>query len=167
MHSCEIDMEALRRLTAQGYSIPHETALCNRYVSQYIVGMFAKKVIGESQSETICLSSEDLLNFVFDRSESFLVPFSESVTAERNKATESGKSSIWNLVGSITEGEMQITPGIQAADILAWGLNRKNTSQEGKDGMYLAHILKQIVMCTWKEYDETTLRREFGLKDYR
>jgi hypothetical protein len=106
-----------------------------------------------------------MLNFVFDRNESFLDPFLEKVNNEKNKARDSGMHTIWQLVDTIVEGEMKTSPGLQAADILAWGLNRQNTASEGREGKYLAHILKQLVMCTWKEYDESTMRKEFARLD--
>jgi len=107
------------------------------------------------------LGPEDLLNFVFDRSEDFHNPFSEKINKEKGIAEQSGKQSIWQFVDSITEGEMKTTPGIQAPDILAWGVNRQNTALEGREGKHLAYILKQLVMCTWKECDEDALRKEF------
>jgi hypothetical protein len=98
---------------------------------------------------------------VFDRNESFIGPFSKKVNREKDESERSGQHSIWQLVDSITEGNMKTTPGLQAADILAWGINRQNTAAEGKAGKHLAYILKQLVTCTWKEYDEITLRHEF------
>jgi hypothetical protein len=160
MHSCEVDMNAWRRLTQQGFDIPSEVDLCNRYVSEYIVGLFAKKILTESMYETISLAREDLLNYVFDQNESFIGPFSKKVNKEKDESERSGQHSIWQLVDGITEGNMKNTPGLQAADILAWGLNRQNTAMEGKEGKHLAYILKQLVMCTWKEYDEAALCRE-------
>ena len=66
MHSCEIDMEAWRRITSDGYRIPSEIDLCNRYVSQYIVGLFTKQVLQSSNNHSVVLPKEDLLNFIFD-----------------------------------------------------------------------------------------------------
>jgi hypothetical protein len=43
MHSCEVDMNAWRKLTAEGRTILSEVCLCNRYVSEYIVGLFAQR----------------------------------------------------------------------------------------------------------------------------
>ena len=161
MHSCEIDMKAWRGLIQQGFPIPSEVDLCNRYVSEYIVAMFANKLLRESEFETISLASDDLLSFVFDRNEAFFGPFSKKVSDEKHDSERSGKASIWQLVVSITEGQMKTTPGLQAADVLAWGINRQNTAAEGKEGKHLAYILRQLVMCTWKEYDEVAMHREF------
>ena len=163
MHSCEVDMNAWRKLAAQGQAIPSEVDLCNRYVAEYIVGIFAQCIVNASQSQTICLGREDLLSFVFDRNERFRASFSKKVNGEKSRAERSGKHSIWQLVDSITEGEMKATPGLQAADILAWGVNRQNTASEGREGKHLAHILKQLVKCTWKEYDEANMLKEFSV----
>ena len=123
--------------------------------------MFANKLLRESESETISLASDGLLSFVFDRNEAFIGPFSKKVCDEKHDSERSGEASIWQLVGGITEGQMKTTPGLQAADVLAWGINRQNTAAEGKEGKHLAYILRQLVMCTWKEYDEVAMLREF------
>lgn len=161
MHSCEVDMNAWRRLTEGGYHIPSEIDLCNKYVPSYIVSMFANKVLKESKSNRIFLYTKDLLNFVFDRNESFQQPFLDAVNSEKDKSKDTGQASMWQLVNGIKEDNAKTTPGLQAADILAWGLNRQNTAAEGKEGKHLAYILKQLVMCTWKEYDEAAMCREF------
>ena len=163
MFSCGIDMKAWRKLSLAGISLPSEVELCNRYVSQVIVARFARSVLeAYKQSETITMHQDDLLNFVFDRHESFRRPFEDFINAEKNEAGRSGKSTIWQFVDGIAEGDMKRTPGIQAADILAWGTNRENTAQEGKDGISLAYIMKQVIAATWKEYDESRLLSEFG-----
>jgi hypothetical protein len=56
---------------------------------------------------------------------------------------------------------MRTTPGIQAADVLAWSSNRENTVAEGEEGKHIAYLLHQIVMSTRKVYDRETLLKEF------
>jgi hypothetical protein len=163
MHSCEVDMNAWRKLTSENLIIPSEISLCNRYVSEYIVGLFAQDFLHSSPAESIVLGPEKMLNFVFYRNESFIKPFSEKVNDEKGKAEQSGLQSIWQLVDSIVEGEMKRTQGLQAVDVLAWGINRQNAASEGSEGKHLAHVLRQIVRCTWKIYDEPTMRKEFAL----
>lgn len=163
MFSCGIDMEAWRKLSLSGIPLPSEIELCNRYVSQVIVATFAASVLeAYKDSEVITMHQGDLLNFVFDRNESFRRPFEDFINAERDEAERSGKSTIWQFVDGIAEDEMKQNPGIQAADILAWGTNRENTAREGKDGTSLAYIMKQVIAATWKEYDESRLLSEFG-----
>lgn len=163
MHSCVIDMNAWRELVACGCDIPSEITLCNRYVSQYIVQMFARKVMEQAgEMEQFSIPVEDLLSFSFDRNEDFFDSFRAFVNREKQISKERGEGGMWDLVDGIGESEMIHSPGIQAADILAWGINRENTASEGSSGKYLAYILRQLVTSTWKEYDRPTLLREFG-----
>lgn len=161
MHSCEIDMEAWRSLVTAGYDLPSDVELCNRYVCEAIMGLFAKELISNSPSEVIHLSKGDLLSFIFDRNERFMGSFSEKVNREKDISEKHHTFSVWQLVDSVTEANMQTVPGIQAADILAWGVNRQNIADEGSEGKHLAYILRQIVRCTWKVFDEAALRKEF------
>lgn len=163
MHSCVIDMDAWRELSDAGCSVPSEIDLCNKYVSEFIVGCFAHKLISENHGmPIISLRSEQLLTFVFDRNEQFREPFGRFVNEEREKANGAAVSSIWQLVDGIGEDDMKRTPGLQAADIFAWGINRENTVAEGEDMRYLAHILRQIVVVFYKEYSRDALLAEFG-----
>jgi len=162
MHSCVIDMDAWRELTSQGIRLPSDVELCNRYVSQYIVFLFAKKVLKEAQTrnmpDTFFMHPDDLLSFIFDRGEDYLEHFRQFVN--REKAT--GDGTMWHLVDGVGERDMRYTPGLQAADIFAWGINRENTKNEGEEGTHVAHILRQVVASFAKEYDRDTLLREFG-----
>ena len=158
MHSCVIDMNARRELTDSGCFIPSAIELCNRYVSGYIVALFAQKVLEQAPAETVLIPTDDLLNFTFDRNEDFFEPFRKFVNEEKRK----GESTIWHLVDGVGEGEMKTTPGIQAADVLAWALNRENTVSEDEEGKHIAYLLHQVVMSTTKVYDRATLLREFG-----
>jgi hypothetical protein len=163
MHSCVIDMNAWRELVAGGCDIPSETALCNRYVSHYIVAMYARKVLEHNADKShFYMRTEDLLNFSFDRSEDFYEPFRLFVNKEKQRSVIRGECAMWDLVDGVGEADMRDTPGIQAADILAWGTNRENTAAEGADGAHLAHILRQLVASTSKEYNRDALVNEFG-----
>jgi hypothetical protein len=164
MHSCVIDMDAWRDLTASGCESPSAVELCNRYVSKYIVALFAAKVLERAPSEVFLIARDDLLNFTFDRNEDFFDPFRKFVNSEKEEAERTGDSPIWKLVDGVGEGEMKTTPGIQAADVLAWALNRESTVSKGEEGKHIAYLLHQIVMSTTKLYDRQTLSRKFGSK---
>lgn|GEM_PF-2257609 len=168
MFSCAINMNTWRELDREGSRLPSETSICNRCVSEYIVARFAENVLRKSEDkEIITLRHGDLLNFVFDRGERFCKPFAAFVDSEKDRAGSAGHNAIWQLVDGISEGEMKRSPGLQAADMLAWGTNRENTAPQGSEGTRLAFIMRQLVVASWKEYDESTLRREFGASSPR
>lgn len=163
MHSCAIHMDAWRELADSGVSIPSEIDLCNKYVCQVITAMFANKSLKEAPPGPIInLHKDDLLNFVFDRSEPFFEPFRRFVNQEKDDAERTSVPSIFQFIDGVGEGEMKLTPGLQAADILAWGTNRENTMAEGQEGTRFAWMLRQIVTYTLKEFDRDVFVREFG-----
>jgi hypothetical protein len=84
MHSCVVDMEAWRDLTSHGVHIPSEIELCNQYVSQVIVAMFANNILSKSDNSPLLeLYADELLNFVFDRSEPFFESFRVFINTEK------------------------------------------------------------------------------------
>jgi len=158
--SCVVDMDDWRKVYAEGIDIPSEIVLCNAYVPRQAMLAAARSLLKANEGKQhIPLTPGDLIHFVFDRNEPFLAPFDAEWNAEKDKANRSGVFSPWLLVGSVGEGTMTITPGLQAADILAWGLNRENTAPEGHYGTGLAEILRNMTAGTYIYIDEHVLRR--------
>ena len=112
--------------------------------------------------ETIELTGDDLLHFIFDRNEPYRAPFSEQWHRELNAAETAGTSSIWQLIQDVTEGRANVTPGLQAADMWAWALNRENLASIGQHGTGLAEVMRALIPSSRKVYDEDALRREYG-----
>jgi len=56
---------------------------------------------------------------------------------------------------------MKSTPGIQAADIIAWSVNRETFAKEGQTAKYLGHILRQVIPSHYVVWDETKMRQQF------
>ena len=81
------------------------------------------------------------------------------MNTKKDEANRAGIFSPWLLFDSVAEGTMTTTPGIQAADILAWGLNRENTAPEGHYGTGLANILRNITAGTYAYVDEKLIRK--------
>jgi hypothetical protein len=157
--SCVVDMDDWRKVNAEGIDIPSEITLCNAYVPRQAVLTAAKSLLNAHEGKKhIPLEPDFLIHVVFDRNEPFFAPFDAEWNAEKDKANRSGVFSPWILVDSVAEGTMETTPGIQAADILAWGLNRENTAPEGHYGTGLAEILRNITAGTWMHVDEDVLR---------
>jgi hypothetical protein len=57
--------------------------------------------------------------------------------------------------------EMTKTPGIEAADIVAWGRNRETFAKDGELSSHLAHILRQVLPTTYVIWNEAKLREQF------
>ena len=159
--SCVVSMDDWRKIhDDEGVDIPTEIALCNFYVPRQAVVTAANSLLKANEGRRhIPLMPDALIHIVFDRSEPFFEPFRAEWNAEKDKANRGIAFSPWLLVDSVTEGTMKTTPGIQAADILAWGLNRENTAPEGHYGTGLANILKNITAGTYANVDEQMLRK--------
>lgn len=159
--SCVVNMDDWRKVHAEGaISIPSEISLCNAYVPRQAMLTAAKSLLKAHEGKQhIPLTPDDLIHIVFDRNEPFFAPFSAEWNAKKDEANRSGIFSPWLMVDSVFEGTMETTPGIQAADILAWGLNRENTAPEGHYGTGLANILRNITAGTYIYVDEEILRR--------
>jgi len=56
---------------------------------------------------------------------------------------------------------MRKTPGIQAADIIAWGMNRETFAKEGDMVKYLGHILRTVVPSLFVIWDEAKMRQHY------
>jgi len=56
---------------------------------------------------------------------------------------------------------MKKIPGIQAADIIAWGRNRETFAKEGDIASHLAHILRQVMPTSYVIWNEAKLREQF------
>lgn len=158
--SCVVDMDDWRKVRAEGIAIPSEISLCNAYVTRPAMAAAANSLlIAHKGKEDIPVGADDLIHFVFDRNEPFFDPFKAEWNMEKDKYDRTREFSPWILVDSVTEGDMKTTPGIQAADILAWGLNRENTAPQGDYGTGLAEILRNITAGTFMHIDEGVLRR--------
>lgn len=159
--SCVVDMEAWRKVTGEGVQLPSEIEICNTYCGKVAVAAAVNSLVMANEEEVIDVRRKDLIHFIFDRSEPFFEKFKDEWNAGKNHAEKTGKFSPWQLVDSVTEGSMKTTPGIQAADILAWGLNRENTAPEGHYGTGLADILRKVTAGTYTYVDEDLLRKLF------
>lgn len=159
--SCVVDMNDWRKIhDEEGIDIPTEITLCNAYVPRQAVLTAVRSLLKAHEGkQQIPLTADDMIHIVFDRNEPFFGPFKDEWNAKKDEANRTGIASPWILVDSVTEGTMQTTPGIQAADILAWGLNRENTAPEGHYGTGLAEILRNITAGTWANINEDLLRQ--------
>ena len=57
--------------------------------------------------------------------------------------------------------EMKKTPGIQAADMIAWYTNREQVAEAGAKGKHFAHIARQVVPSFGQIWTEARLKEQF------
>jgi hypothetical protein len=160
MYYCTIDLEARRRLVKdEGFKIPLPVDLCNEFCSETVLKAHFKKA-WDKDPDT---QTAEEMAFVFDAGEKFYGPFRKKWEAEVKKFRRDGGFNPWNVITSVTTTtNMKKLPGLQAADILAWAVNREHTVQEGSPGKYHAHFLRQVVSQYYIDFDEMKLRQKYG-----
>jgi Protein of unknown function (DUF3800) len=155
MFYCAVDLEAWKKLRAETYPLPSPIELCNQFCSEFILMWYLNKY-----PDIINLHS-DTIKYFFDKGEGFKRPFEDKWIEETKRSEETGVWSVWNLVEQVSEVDMKKVPGVQAADILAWAVNREKTSAAGKNGTFLRHIMQQVIPASCVIWDEEKFRKHF------
>ena len=160
MFYCTVDLGAWNKLKGEGYEIPEPIDLCNEFAVFGVQIWYAYKYPLESEVFNL---KTDGQHYVFDRGEDYYLPFRTKWNLEKDKFENTGALSPWILIDDIGEADMRKTPGIQAADILAWSVNRDHIAPEGYPGKMYLHIMKQVIPSGSVFYNEGTLRKKYGI----
>jgi hypothetical protein len=129
--------------------------LCNTFCSEFVLSWYAFNYPGVLDPKT------DSIKYFFDRNEGFFQPFYNKWNRERNLSEATGEWSIWNAIEEVAPVEMTKTPGIQAADIIAWGRNRETFTKDGDIAKYLARILRSVIPSSYVVWDEAKMRKQY------
>lgn len=160
MFHCTVDIGAWHKLIGEGYGIPEPIEMCNEFAVFAVQLWYAYKY--PLESEVINLET-DGQHYVFDRNEQFYLPFRTKWNLEKDLFENTGALSPWVLIDDVGEADMKKTPGIQAADILAWSVNREHTAPEGYPGKMYLHIMKQVIPSGFIFWDEDKMRKNYGI----
>ena len=155
MFYCAIDLKAWRKLKAETYELPDPIEMCNSYCSETVLGWYFYHY------PDVINPRIDTVKYFFDQNEYFKKPFEEKWIRERSRAEKSSQWSPWQMIKEVTAVDMRNAPGIQAADIVAWAVNRENLVQHGKKAKYLGHIMRQVIPSLHVVWDETKMRQHF------
>lgn len=154
MFYCSVDLFAWKTLRAETYQMPEPVDLCNSFCSESILGWY---IFHYPDMFDAC----DRLKYFFDRKEYFENPFKDKWNRERSQSEATGDWSVWNLIDEVAPVEMETAPGVQAADIIAWSMNRETFAKEGEPGKYFGHIIRQVVPSRYVVWNEEKLRAQF------
>jgi hypothetical protein len=155
---CSVDLVAWHKLRAETYQMPDPIALCNTYCSEFV--LYWCELVYPPRA-TVIDPRTDSVRCFFDRNEYFFQPFYDKWNRERNQADATGRWSIWNAIDEVAPVEMKKTPGIQAADIVAWGRNRETFTKDGDIGSHLLYLLRKVIPMSSVVWDEAKLREQF------
>lgn len=140
--NCTVDMGAYRKLQAENYQMDSVVDLCNEGCVERMMQWYIREYRGLDYQAM----------YYFDRDEPFEPVFKAKWERELSRDEQLGTYSIWNHIRCISTLNMRTTPGLQIADMLAWGHNReatgKNTHQHIALGM---RALSHTKHFTWNE----------------
>jgi len=155
MFYCSIDLNAWRKLRNETYQMPDPVEMCNLFCAETVLGWYLQYYPDLLNPET------DRVKYFFDRDEYFYRPFYEKWQRERDAAEQRQGWSVWKIIEEVSTVEMQKTPGIQAADIVAWAINRETFAKEGDMAKHLGHILRTVIPSYHVVWNEAKLRQQY------
>lgn len=149
--ACTIDMDAYRKLVIEGYSMDDPIAICNESVAKRVMYWFHFVRRG------IDLTAA----YYFDRGEPFEPEFKRRWELELEIDGLSGDDSVWSHIACVCSADMKTIPGLQVADMLAWGLNRQSVNSSPR-GRHLATAMANFMPCKLVTWTEDALRKKYG-----
>jgi len=155
MFYCAVDLKAWHKLRAETYPLPNPIDMCNEFCSRGVLLWYISKY-----PEVVNLQT-DTVKYFFDKGEPFKQAFEDEWNRETKRSEDRGVWSVFNLIEQITPVEMRKVPGVQAADILAWAVNREQTSAAGKKGTMMRHIMMQVIPASSVVWDEAKIRKHY------
>jgi Protein of unknown function (DUF3800) len=155
---CSVHIAAWDKLRAETYQMPDPVELCNKFCSEFVLTWYG---FVYKPTSFVMDPRSDSVRYFFDKNEYFFQPFCDRWKLETNTSDATGRWSIWNAIDEVAPVEMRKTPGIQAADIIAWGRNRETFAKEGDIAKDLVHIMRQVTPTSYVIWDEAKLRQQF------
>jgi uncharacterized protein DUF3800 len=165
MFHCVIDLKARDRLLEEGYLIPSPAQICSDFTARNVLRWHSGK------KETFSLSTEqsedgnedsDSFHFFFDMEEECEKIFREEWNLGWADAKRTRKFNPWVMIDAVSSANSRKVPGLQAADLRAWSVNRRKTSDEGMPGYAFSEIMDNIIPSGFLELDEIRLREIYG-----
>jgi hypothetical protein len=160
MFYCTVDIGAWHKLKNEGYEIPGPIDLCNEFSVFGVQLWYAYKFPLKTEVFDLKTDGE---HYVFDRNEEFYLPFRAKWNLEKDNFENTGALSPWVLIDDVTEADMRKVPGIQAADILAWSVNREHTAPNDFPGKAYLEIMKQVIPFGSMLWNENAMRKKYGI----
>jgi Protein of unknown function (DUF3800) len=160
MFYCGIDLDAWRKLKLKFPDIIDPIGICNRYCSEIVLTLHLLKYPEYISDPDVPV--EDV-HYFFDRNEYFKQPFQDKLNAEKDRSEKWGRKGLWDCIKQVSAVDMKEVPGVQAADILAWAVNRENTALGNLPGVSLSHIMKQVIPSHYVIWDEEYMQERIHL----
>jgi hypothetical protein len=123
--SCRLNLSAWERITAEGeirLKDPYE--ICGEMTPTLALWWYFAK-----------MRKLERCFFMYDRGERFMQSFKEMwlrIRTPPGKIATNPDSRLWDLIENIIDGDMQRNPGLQMADLIAWGTSRDLANKLGE-----------------------------------
>jgi len=152
-----VDMDAYRKLQAETYQMDSPVDICITSCVTRVMFWYLHEYRAGVDLEA---------RYYFDKNEPFEPVFKANWIAETEKDAEIKTVSIWTHIRHVGSSDMRTTPGLQVADMLAWGSNREEN--EGASTFpHIALTLRSLVPTKSVKWDESMLRKRYRPLIYR
>ena len=164
MFYCSVDLEAWNKVKKDGLAVPDPIEICSDFTMYSVLWWYAQQKRGGVVDGVFHLPT-DSAHYFFDKDEPFERIFRAKWISEVARYGVTGQFNPWVLIEEISSVDMKKVQGVQAADILAWSVNREKVEQKIRPGQMYAEIMRQIIPSSSVTYDEGRLRKCFGQHD--
>ena len=141
-------MQAYRELVSQGYEMDSAVDLCNKSCAERVMYWYLTEYQGG-----LDLSA----HYYFDQGEPFELAFKAKWEREMEIDRQTGRYSVWSYIECVSSADMRKTPGLQIADMLAWGSNRESVDFFQRYS-HIATTMKWLAPSKPTRWGETGLR---------
>ena len=147
--TCTIDMNAYRRLQAENYQMDSFVDICNACCVERMMYWYLKEYRGVDLEAV----------YYFDKDEPFEPVFKAKWENELERDGDLGTNSVWTPIKCVGTLNMRKTPGLQIADMLAWGNNREAIS--GTTHQHIALAMRALTKTKHIKWEEGNLRKRY------
>jgi hypothetical protein len=146
---CTIDVQAHRLLSAEGFRMTDSHIIC----AECCIGL-AYQWRYENH-----LGSPEAFDIFFDQNEPFMHDFRQRWLSERKTQQRIISNLFWGLIGDVKAVDMKVTPALQAADMLAWGISRRHSGRR-RPMLLLSDVIEKILPNRRLTLDDRVLREK-------
>lgn len=153
---CTVDMEAYRKLESETYLMDSPVDICNETCVEGVMAWYISHYKSDLDYEA---------SYYFDAGEPFEPLFKAKWEREKRKDEAIGRYGLWSHIKHVGAVPMHESPGIQIADMLAWGINREKNPVAGspipKEYEHIALAMTRLAPSFSKLWDESELRQRY------
>ena len=149
---CTVDLDAYRRLTAEGFAFNDPIDICNEFCPFSVLAWYWCDFPGLIHTA----------RYFFDIDEPFKAPFVSRWEWESGNVFDiTSMREAWSVIKAVDSADMRQKPAMQAADLLAWSTNRKLAGDSDTAFKHCEPIMKAIIPSSWLVLDEANLRSRY------